>query len=128
MYMWYYTKRERVSVPRRRDGYTLIELAVVLAILLTLAAVAVPLLMRHRDDALEAARLENARLVAEAVNEYNAASHSPVTQEALRAADTREALGALLGGHAPHFANDDEVAHAVSRVSLAGGFAAVDTP
>lgn len=111
-----------------RRGFTLVELIIVAAILAALAAVAVPPYMSYRNSAREAAALENARLVAGAVNVHNATTAPPITQDALRDADTAAELEALLGGYAPLFSRDADAADAVSRVSITGGFAAAISP
>ena len=57
--------------PRSSRGFSLIELLIVVAIILIIAAIAIPNLMRSRIAANEAAAVENVRTITTATDVYN---------------------------------------------------------
>lgn len=55
-----------------KRGFTLIELIVVIAILAILAAIAVPAFTGMSNEAKDSVTLSNAKMIAQAINVYNA--------------------------------------------------------
>src|ERR1700719_2629689 len=64
---------ERANVSRRHNGFSLIELLIVVAIILVIAAIAIPNLLRSRMAANEASATESIRMINTAEAAYNAA-------------------------------------------------------
>lgn len=109
----------------RNRGFTLVELIIVIAVVAILATVAVSSVLHHQDNARNTALVENARVIALAVNAHNATTAPPITEDALHEAQTAEALVSLLGSNTPVLKDDSDVAAAVKKVAVSGGFASV---
>jgi len=71
-----YETRERTTRRRSMCGFSLIELLIVVAIILIIAAIAIPSLMKARMSANEAAAAESLRTITTAENTYAAACPS----------------------------------------------------
>lgn len=86
---------------KRQQGFTLIELLIVIAIIVTIAAIAMPGLSRARVSANEAAMLGDVRAVLAAALAYESASNGngfPASFDCLSAPNTAACLGTAYTG------------------------------
>lgn len=83
----------------KRAGFTLIELMVVIAIIATLVAIAIPNLLRARIEANEAAAVGNLRVIIGAEAAYHSANS--------RYTDTFDSLANPLPANSPKFLDGD---------------------
>ena len=67
-----------------RKGFTLVEIMIVVAIIILLAAIAIPNLLRARHNANEAAAIASCRTLSTALESYRAAQTSPAYPATLR--------------------------------------------
>ena len=71
-------KEVRLKMRRlRKDGFTLVEIMIVVAIIILLAAIAIPNLLRARHNANEAAAIGSLRTLSTAMESFRAAQTSP---------------------------------------------------
>lgn len=66
-----------------RKGFTLVEIMIVVAIIILLAAIAIPNLLRARHNANEAAAIGSCRTLSTALESYRAAQNNPQYPTAL---------------------------------------------
>ena len=79
---------------RREDGFSLVELLVVVLIIAILAAIAIPLFLRQRNKAYMAdlqSTLRNAATIAEGIASLNNGSYASLTPASLTAEGLRKA-------------------------------------
>jgi type IV pilus assembly protein PilA len=67
----------------RKEGFTLVEIMIVVAIIILLAAIAIPNLLRARHNANEAAAIGSLRTLSTAMESYRAAQNTPEYPTAL---------------------------------------------
>lgn len=88
--MWYRTDRPRAG----RDGFTLIEMLVVIAIIAVLAAVVAPEIFKNVGDANSGAARQQIELLGAALDGYRLDNHAyPTTEQGLAALRTEPVAG-----------------------------------
>lgn len=88
--MWYRSKRPRGG----RDGFTLIEMLVVIAIIAVLAAVVAPEIFKNVGDANTSATRQQIEMLGAALDGYRLDNHAyPTTEQGLAALRTEPVAG-----------------------------------
>lgn len=103
-----------------RRGFTLIELIIVIAVLAVLAAVAIPGYQAYEERARQGADIQNASVIASAINVYNAAKSD-------RIATAGDAKTALCAAQMWPDIDAERESDAVKRVIVADHVAYVNT-
>ena len=84
------------SIEKRQNGFTLIELIVVIAIIATLAAVVAPAIFQNVGDAKTGAAKSQIEMLSLALNSYRLDNGEyPTTEQGLAALRTMPATGAI---------------------------------
>jgi len=60
----------KLTIPRKREGFTLVEIMIVVAIIALLAAIAVPNFLRARKRSQATRILEDLRIIDSAIDQY----------------------------------------------------------
>jgi type IV pilus assembly protein PilA len=107
---------------KRKKGFTLIELIVVVAILAILAAVAIPSFLGLQKKAKQGTDIGNASAIAGAINTYNAVQATDVAKISVKA-DAKDALGTMW----PAGMTETQETDALARVTIASYVATVST-
>jgi prepilin-type N-terminal cleavage/methylation domain-containing protein len=114
---------------KRQQGFTLIELIVVIAIIAIMAAVAIPVLSGAIDRSKQAVSIADAKEIANAINDYNNLNPTAkLTQAAVNGWTSQGDMEAsALGGLSPK-EQSGNFAAAIARVQVDGnGIATVST-
>lgn len=113
---------------QRRQGFTLVEVIVVVAILAILAAIAVPVFANLNDRAKQGTAIASATEIANAINLYNHANMDAMLMQGDVSGWASESdVQAVLEGLTPVI-KPDNFAEAMARVTVNGdGIATVST-
>lgn len=108
-----------------KSGFTLVEIMIVVAIIILLAAIAIPNLLRARHNANEAAAIASCRTLSSAFESYRAAQTPPAYPAALATLSgaTPPYIDATLGG-----ATKQGYTFAVSGVSGGASYTVTAAP
>ncbi len=111
-----------------RKGFTLVEIMIVVAIIILLAAIAIPNLLRARLNANEAAAIGGMRTLSTALESYRAAQTSPAYPTALTvlSAATPAYIDSTLGagskqGYSYSFTRDSANEYTISATPITTG-------
>lgn len=87
-------RKQRYGGPRTRDGFTLIEVLVVIAVIVTLASVVAPAVFRNVGEAKIGAARSQIEILALALDSYRMHNDVyPATEQGLEALRTRPVVG-----------------------------------